>query len=92
MEEEIGVRGTCTLGGGDPCEGAGGWGGRSRMGAGNTRRHKWGNRSVGGLRLHEGYPRGTGKLASRRGGDRRGGRWGVGDVLVTASTLVLAFS
>ena len=26
MEEEIGVRGTCTLGGGDPCEGAGGWG------------------------------------------------------------------
>ena len=39
-----------------------GLGGRSRMGAGNTRRHKWGNRSVGGLRLHEGYPRGTGKL------------------------------
>ena len=26
MEEEIGVRGTCTLGGGDPCDGAGGWG------------------------------------------------------------------
>ena len=26
MEEEIGVRETCTLGGGDPCNGAGGWG------------------------------------------------------------------
>ena len=26
MEEEISVRETCTLGGGDPCDGAGGWG------------------------------------------------------------------
>ena len=26
MEEEIGVRETCTLGGGDPCDGAGGRG------------------------------------------------------------------